>query len=224
MITCNNLTIRYGNTVAVDQLNMVTQKGEKVSVVGASGCGKTSLLHGMAGLLKPASGEVTVHGEKVEDIRQGTAIILQQDGLFPWKNVHDNVCIALLSQNKGEGILQRSEVEKRVNLVLDELVESSKQVSDYVAEIAAASRQQSEGIAQINQALIQMDQIAQKNTMVVEDATRASSSLGEEAKKLNHLVEYFQLNSESDIKKQVRSPSLELWQNPPDTNVLSYSQ
>lgn len=121
MITCNNLTIRYGNTVAVDQLNMVTQKGEKVSVVGASGCGKTSLLHGMAGLLKPASGEVTVHGEKVEDIRQGTAIILQQDGLFPWKNVYDNVSIALLSHNKGEGSIEKGEAEKRVNLVLDEL-------------------------------------------------------------------------------------------------------
>lgn len=116
MIECSDLSIRYGETIAVDQLNMVIEKGEAVTVVGESGCGKTSLLHAVAGILQPWAGEVQVAGKSVEQMRHGTAIILQQDGLFPWKNIRDNVGIALRHQG-----VQLKDSYEQVDLILDEL-------------------------------------------------------------------------------------------------------
>lgn len=116
MIECSELSISYGETIAVDQFNMVIQKGEAVTVVGESGCGKTSLLHAIAGLLQPSRGSVRVGGTTMEKMRPGTAIILQQDGLFPWKNVRDNVALALL--HKG---FQLKACYEQVDSVLDEL-------------------------------------------------------------------------------------------------------
>ncbi len=107
------------------------------------------------------------------------------------------------------------------NQVLSEIVESVKQVSDYVTDIASASQQQSQGISQVNQALLQMDQIAQQNAMVVEDAERASNSLGEEAQQLSNLVAYFQLHQTGNIKKTDRTPLVERFEHT-KTQVLNY--
>lgn len=96
MIECVDLNIHYGKTLAVEQLNMTINQGEAVTVVGESGCGKTSLLHAIAGIIQPSKGRVLVKGQEVEGIGHGTAIILQADGLFPWKTVEDNVMMALL--------------------------------------------------------------------------------------------------------------------------------
>ena len=116
MIECSNLSIRYGEIVAVDQLNMMINRGEAVTVVGESGCGKTSLLHAVAGLLQPWGGSVQVGGSIVADMREGTAIILQEDGLFPWKNIRDNVAIARLHQG-----IELKECYEQVDMILDEL-------------------------------------------------------------------------------------------------------
>jgi methyl-accepting chemotaxis protein len=107
------------------------------------------------------------------------------------------------------------------NQVLSEIVESVKQVSEYVTEIASASQQQSQGIYQVNQALLQMDQIAQQNAVVVDDAERASNSLGEEAQQLSKLVAYFQFNEVAEAKKRVRAPVEERFQQA-QTKVLDY--
>ena len=52
MIETTGLTVRYGNILAVNQVNTRITSGEKVSIVGRSGCGKTTYLHAVAGLLK----------------------------------------------------------------------------------------------------------------------------------------------------------------------------
>lgn len=135
MIKCSDLTIRYGDTVAVDQLNMSINAGEAIALVGESGCGKTSLLHTIAGLLKPFEGGVTIYNQPIKDRRKGTAIILQNDGLFPWKNVYDNVAIGLLSRR-----MEKSAVDNKVMRVLEELgIEAYK--DDYLKDISGGQRQ-----------------------------------------------------------------------------------
>jgi len=135
MIECSALSIRYGETIAVDQLNMVIQKGEAVTVVGESGCGKTSLLHALAGILQPWKGRVNIGGVPVVQIRPGTAIILQEDGLFPWKNVRDNVALARVYQG-----LDLKEIYEEVDLILEEL--GILQLKDmYLNQISGGQRQ-----------------------------------------------------------------------------------
>lgn len=80
---------------ALDGLDLAVASGEAVSIIGPSGCGKSTLLRLAAGLMKPSSGVVTIDGSVVEGPRQGTALILQDFGLLPWKTVYDNAELGL---------------------------------------------------------------------------------------------------------------------------------
>ena len=55
---CRGVRLRFGRTVALDDLSFAVEKGETVAITGPSGCGKTSLLHVLSGLLRPDAGEV----------------------------------------------------------------------------------------------------------------------------------------------------------------------
>jgi len=82
-----------GATLAVDGLNLDVAAGEFVSLVGPSGCGKTTILNLMAGLLKPSRGTVELAGEPVSGPNPRIGYMLQQDYLFPWRNIRDNALI-----------------------------------------------------------------------------------------------------------------------------------
>ena len=83
-------------------------KGEFVCLLGPSGCGKTTLLHTVAGFVKASSGQVSIHGEKVEkpDIRR--MMIFQNYGLLPWRSVQKNVELGLESKKVPKA--QRKEI------------------------------------------------------------------------------------------------------------------
>lgn len=135
MIKTKKLVVAYGDTIAVKQLNIEIGQGEKVSVVGKSGCGKTSLLHALAGLIKAKDGYIQIFNEEVNGIRTGTAIILQKDGLFPWKNVKDNVLLALINSDMDEA---------KKNKLLEELLSElniSDQKHKYLKELSGGQRQ-----------------------------------------------------------------------------------
>ena len=67
MIETTGLTVRYGKVLAVNQVNTRITSGEKVSIVGRSGCGKTSFLHAVAGLLESWEGEVRIKHERLSE-------------------------------------------------------------------------------------------------------------------------------------------------------------
>lgn len=69
--------------------------GSTLAVVGPSGCGKTTLLSMIAGLLRPTSGQLAVAGVPAEPRRPGTALIMQDYGLLPWKSVRQNAALGL---------------------------------------------------------------------------------------------------------------------------------
>ncbi|MER2601087.1 MAG: methyl-accepting chemotaxis protein [Candidatus Competibacter phosphatis] len=85
----------------------------------------------------------------------------------------------------------------RAGQTLKEIVGSVKKVSDIVAEIAAASREQANGIEQVNKAILQMDQVTQQNAALVEQTAAASQSMGEQARELQGLMDFFKLDSTS---------------------------
>src|SRR5207237_3395581 len=75
------------HTFALDRISLEVDKGEFVCLVGASGCGKTTLLNIVAGLDRPGKGEIHVGGRP--------ALLFQDAGLFPWLTVERNVELAL---------------------------------------------------------------------------------------------------------------------------------
>jgi len=78
-------------TVALRNFNMSVAKGEFIAIVGPTGCGKSTTLNMITGLLKPTVGEVSIMGQKVSGIDPRIGFVFQADAVFPWRNVLDNV-------------------------------------------------------------------------------------------------------------------------------------
>jgi len=80
---------------AVDDTTLLIGEGEFVSVVGPTGCGKTTLLNVAAGLLKPSTGTVTVLGRSLGGINTRAGYMFQTEALMPWRNTLENVVAGL---------------------------------------------------------------------------------------------------------------------------------
>src|SRR5258706_15808731 len=74
--------------------NMTVDRGEFVAVVGPTGCGKSTTLNLVTGLVAPSAGQVQVLGRPVAAIDRRIGFVFQSDALFPWRSVLDNVAAA----------------------------------------------------------------------------------------------------------------------------------
>jgi len=76
---------------AMHDFSLTVKRGEFVCVVGPTGCGKSTTLNLVTGLITPSAGQVRVMGQPVNGIDQRVGFVFQSDALFPWRNVLDNV-------------------------------------------------------------------------------------------------------------------------------------
>ena len=74
-------------TTALDDINLEMHDGEFISLVGTSGCGKSTMLRLIAGLIVPTQGLLTVNGEKIEGPDPSRGMMFQKATLFPWLTV-----------------------------------------------------------------------------------------------------------------------------------------
>lgn len=81
--------------LVLDNVNLELFEGEIVALLGKSGSGKSTLLRIIAGLIKPTSGEVFFHGEKVLEPKHGMSMVFQYFALLPWLTVLQNVELGL---------------------------------------------------------------------------------------------------------------------------------
>ncbi len=77
-------------------LTLTVAPGEFVCVVGPTGCGKSTILNVVAGLLSPDAGEVNIFGAPLQGVNRAAGYLFQADTLLPWRNARDNVAIGLL--------------------------------------------------------------------------------------------------------------------------------
>lgn len=80
---------------ALRDINLAVTGGEFVSIVGASGCGKTTLLRMVDGLESPSSGSILLDGQPVGKANTDRAFVFQADSLLPWRTILENVAIGL---------------------------------------------------------------------------------------------------------------------------------
>ena len=100
----NNISANYQSvkceTKALSNINFSLKEGDFVSIVGPSGCGKSTLLNIIAGLLKASSGEVLIDGKVNSKISSKIGYMFQNDNLFDWLSVYDNIALGLKIRKK----------------------------------------------------------------------------------------------------------------------------
>lgn len=82
-------------TTALSKINLQVEEGEFVSFLGPSGCGKTTLLSIIAGLIKPTEGSILLENNPLSGAENQIGYMLQQDYLFPWKTIEENILLGL---------------------------------------------------------------------------------------------------------------------------------
>lgn len=101
------VTVTYGDTVAVDTASFDVAAGEVVALLGPSGCGKSSLLRAIAGLEPIRSGAVLWEGADVSGLavhRRGFGMVFQDGQLFPHRSVAGNIAYGIVHLNKSEQV------------------------------------------------------------------------------------------------------------------------
>lgn len=79
----------------IDHLSFTVNQGEFVSIIGASGCGKSTVFRLVNKLLQPSSGEILVDGKNIKGLKSYCGYMPQHDLLFPWRTVKENVKLPL---------------------------------------------------------------------------------------------------------------------------------
>ncbi|MFC6940708.1 ABC transporter ATP-binding protein [Salinirubellus sp. GCM10025818] len=116
-IQYENVTKQYGETTAVDEINISIERGEFMAIIGPSGSGKTTTLRMLAGFETPTTGDVSLAGTSLVGVpphKRDTATVFQDYALFPHMSVGENIAFGL--KNRG---YDRKPVDERVSEVLE---------------------------------------------------------------------------------------------------------
>jgi putative spermidine/putrescine transport system ATP-binding protein len=121
-----NVSKRFGQTLAVEGINLRVPHGSYCCLLGPSGCGKTTLLRLMAGHETPTTGDVRIGGESVlglPPLRRGTAMMFQHYALFPHLTVLENVAFTLKMRGMGKAERRRRAHDMLAQVQMDSFAE-----------------------------------------------------------------------------------------------------
>lgn len=94
----SDVSVRFGDTIALDGIDLTVAEGETVAVIGPSGCGKSTLLRAIGGLQAIASGRVSLNGRDLASVpahQRGVGLMFQDHALFPHLDVAGNIGFGL---------------------------------------------------------------------------------------------------------------------------------
>lgn len=97
MLKIENLSFSYEGSKGkpgyevIRNLELMIGDNEFVCIIGPSGCGKSTLLKMLAGFEKPTKGKILYNGQEIKSVGYERAMVFQEDAVFPWLKVHDNV-------------------------------------------------------------------------------------------------------------------------------------
>jgi nitrate/nitrite transport system ATP-binding protein len=121
-LNIDNIDISFdtpkGKFVAVKNISLEIKKGEIVSIIGHSGCGKSTILNAIGGMVFPSKGTVTVNGRDVTGPGPDRGIVFQNYSLLPWLTVYQNIFEAVDAALRAKTLAEKKEtVERHLKMV-----------------------------------------------------------------------------------------------------------
>lgn len=128
----------YGSNHVVKDLNLSIEEGEFLTLLGSSGCGKTTTLRMIAGFEEPTSGTIMVEGERVEEkepFERNVNTVFQSYALFPHKTIYDNIAYGLKMKK-----VPKAEIRERVTEMM-EMIQLSGFEKRYPSQLSGGQKQ-----------------------------------------------------------------------------------
>lgn len=138
IVEINGVNKIYGSNHVVKDLNLVVEEGEFLTLLGSSGCGKTTTLRMIAGFEEPTSGSIKVEGEAIEEkepFERNVNTVFQSYALFPHKTIYDNIAYGLKMKK-----VPKDEIKKRVHEMM-ELVQLEGFEKRYPSQLSGGQKQ-----------------------------------------------------------------------------------
>lgn len=112
-VEVRHLTKKFDDLLVLDDLSFDVKEGEFLTIVGPTGCGKTTFLNSLTKLYDITSGEILVNGEPVDLKKHNVAYIFQEYSTMPWLKVEENIRFGLELKK-----LPEKEIQDRANRVI----------------------------------------------------------------------------------------------------------
>ena len=139
MVKFENVEIRYGDFVAINDLNLEIKEGEFFSFLGPSGCGKTTSLRALVGFITPSKGKVIVAGKDVTNLpveNRNIGMVFQSYALFPTMTVYENIAFGMKVKK-----LPKAEIDRKIREVAKKIKITDEQLQKNVSELSGGQQQ-----------------------------------------------------------------------------------
>ena len=123
-IEISGVTKRFGDLVALEQVDMVIADGEFVAIVGPSGCGKSTMMRMISRLTMPSTGTISVFGDRSSAPPNDMGIVFQSHVLLPWRSILDNVLFPADITGRDRRALKSHALELLASVGLQDFVKS----------------------------------------------------------------------------------------------------
>lgn len=139
MVKFENIEIKYGDFVAIENLNLDIKEGEFFTFLGPSGCGKTTSLRALVGFLTPSKGKVYVGDKDVTNLpveKRNIGMVFQSYALFPTMSVYDNIAFGMKVKKAS-----KTEIDQKVHEVAAKIKITESQLKKNVSDLSGGQQQ-----------------------------------------------------------------------------------
>ena len=147
LLEVKNISVFYGQVQAINQVSLDVGEGEIVTLIGANGAGKTTVLNTISGLLSPASGEIRFAGQRIDGLEPsrvvgiGISQIPEGRRVFPFLTVNENIEIgAYLRKDKGGIKRDRERLFHMFPVLRDRMSQMARTLSGGEQQMLAVAR------------------------------------------------------------------------------------